>query len=249
MSPRTAGPPEAERSDSPPGAGFSSRAGVSPDDAPRRARRVARGRATFLGVFGVVGALLVAGCGIRSTSVPVDAGAAPSRASCKAPAADVPTQPTDDIAITIHLVCTSQLLPVSRALRLPKRDEAPRPEEFARALLAQLQRWPSTAELKAGFSTEVGKRIQVSGPVEGDPTGTLRLNREPDELPSYALAQLVCTFAETSAVRGKRAVVLGGPAASDGEEATGAGGLKRYECGSDLRSRPQSAQSSGTVLE
>ncbi len=212
-------------------------------------RRVPGGRAATLGVFGAVAASLVAGCGIRSTSVPVDAGAAPSRASCQLPSAAASPRATDGVAVTMQLVCSAQLLPVRRVLRLPKGDQAPRPDEFARALLNQLQQPVSAAEAKVGVNTEVASWVQVSGPAKGDPAGTLRLNREPDELPPYALAQLVCTFTETPAVGSRRAVVLGGPAAPEGEDALGVGGLKRYECGADLRTRPQSAQSSGTLLE
>ncbi|WP_232544081.1 hypothetical protein [Streptomyces buecherae] len=233
MSPRTADPYGTER----------------PGPSLRAPRRALGARAVALGVFGAVAALLVAGCGIRSTSVPVDAGAAPSRASCQLPGSAASPRATDGVAVTVQLVCSAQLLPVQRVLRLPKGDQAPRPDEFARALLNQLQQPESAAEATAGFSSEVGPWVRVSGPTKGDPAGTLRLNREPDELPPYALAQLVCTFAETPAVGGRRAVVLGGPAAPEGEDTLGVGGLKRYECGTDLRTRPQSAQSSGTLVE
>ncbi|MFE6779023.1 hypothetical protein [Streptomyces sp. NPDC057702] len=204
-----------------------------------------------LGVFGAVAALLVAGCGIRPTSVPVDAGAAPSRASCKVPAtkADTAVRPAGGVSVTVQLVCTSQLLPVERVIQLPRGDKAPRPEDFARALLSQLHQELSTAEKKAGFTTEVETEVRVSGSVKGDPPGTLRLNREPDGLPSFALAQLVCTFARTPAVDHRRAVVLGGPATTTAGDALGRGELKRYECGTDLRTHPESAQSSGTLLE
>lgn len=246
MSPRTADPHDA---DGPGPLPRTARSGAGVAGPAASARRAPGARAVVLGAVGLATALLVAGCGIRSTSVPVDASAAPSRASCRAPATAAPTPLSDGVTVTVQLVCASQLLPVQRTMRLSKGDQPPRPAEFARALLNQLQQEPSAAETKAGFSSDVGSWIQISGPAKGDPTGTLRLNREPDELPPYALAQLVCTFAKTPAVRGQRAVTLGGPAVPEGERAPDVGGLKRYECGTELRTRPQSAQSSGTLVE
>ncbi|MER0244144.1 hypothetical protein AAHZ94_19485 [Streptomyces sp. HSW2009] len=214
----------------------------------RRAAGGQRARAVTLGAFGLVAALLVAGCGIRGTSVPVDAGGAPSRASCDTQASSAPARPRTDVAVTVQLLCAARLEPVPRALQLPKGDENPRPAEFAKALLGQLQRQPSQPEREAGFSTAVPSSVQVAAAAAGDPAGALRLTQEPADLPPEALAQVVCTFAQTAAVRGARTVVLGGPAAARGEAATDRGRLMRYECGTDLRDHPASAQSSGTLL-
>lgn len=84
------------------------------------------------------------------------------------------------------------------------------------------------------------RRAGGRGPREGDPGNALRLSRIPDELPAYALAQLVCTFAGSAAVAGDESVVLGGP---DGDP------LKRYPCTEELRARPEAAQTTGVPLE
>ncbi|MEV6318670.1 hypothetical protein [Streptomyces sp. NPDC051776] len=186
-----------------------------------------------------LGVLSAAGCGIRGTSVPVDAGAAPSRASCQVsgdgPGADF----AGSVPVHVYLVCSTQLLPVDRAVRMPgDRYSTDRPA-LARALLEQLQDQPTAAEQEAGFATEVVNDLTVTAAHEGDPGGTVRLSRLPDELPPYALAQIVCTYAETPVAEKRGSVLLGGP--SDDEP-------KRYRCTDSLRTRPDVAQTTGTPV-
>ncbi|MGK5639494.1 hypothetical protein ACSNOK_14455 [Streptomyces sp. URMC 126] len=172
---------------------------------------------------------LAAGCGIRGTAVPVDAGSAPSRASCltrPGPATPPPNGP----ALTVQLLCASQLTPVVRQHAGPG---AERPVDMARALLDELRRQPSSAEEATGLSTDVPQRLTVSGPRRDDPAGTLRLSTPPDELPQLGLAQIVCTFAGTAAAENRRSVLLGGP----GGEAP-----RSYVCTDDIRAHPENLQ-------
>ncbi|MFE7117860.1 hypothetical protein ACFU99_20830 [Streptomyces sp. NPDC057654] len=197
--------------------------------APRRAAK-----ASALGLA----ALLLAGCGIRGTSVPVDAGSAPSRATCVVRAGGGESAPDDGQAVSVYLVCASQLLPVTRTVRLPEGDAAEDPVRVAGALLEQLRQPPLASEEEAGFSTDVPAGLSVSGPREHDPSAALRLSRSPEELPPSALGQLVCTFAGTAAADGGRGVLLGGP--DDNKP-------RRYECTDEMRSRPQSAPTGAPV--
>ncbi|MGP4002188.1 hypothetical protein [Streptomyces sp. 8N706] len=188
----------------------------------------------------------VAGCGIRGTSVPVDAGAAPSRASCQVAgdSNDVADSPKTG-PIKVYLVCSTQILPVDRQVRLPEGRPGTDRLGVARAVLGELQHQPGRPEEEAGFSTEVPSALQVTGPRKGDRKDALRLNRVPDDLPPYARAQLVCTFAETlvsaSAAAGNEpSVVLGGPPGDS---------LERYTCTERLRNRPEAAQADGTPVD
>ncbi|MFG2195147.1 hypothetical protein [Streptomyces sp. NPDC048639] len=200
----------------------------------RRWLRPAAAAALTLGMLGATG------CGIRGTSVPVDAGAAPSRASCQVSGEGPGADFAGSVPVHVYLVCSTQLLPVDRTVRMPgDRFSTDRPA-LARALLEELQDQPTAAEHEAGFATEVGDDLTVSGAHEGDPEGTVRLSRLPDELPSYALAQIVCTYAETPVAVERGSVVLGGP--SDDEP-------KRYPCTESLRTRPDVAQTTGTPVE
>ncbi|MBQ0987351.1 hypothetical protein KBZ10_23085 [Streptomyces sp. F63] len=180
------------------------------------------------------------GCGIRGTSVPVDAGPAPSRVSCRV--SGDPTSVPDsgkDARTGVYLVCSAQLVPVQRVVpRTGGRTEEDR-LRWARALLTELQTPPSRAEDEGGFSSEVPDGLEVGTPRDGDPGTALRLSRIPDELPAYALAQLVCTFAGTAAVAGDESVVLGGP---------GDDPLKRFRCTEELRARPEAAQTTGVPV-
>ncbi|WP_233518311.1 hypothetical protein [Streptomyces corynorhini] len=156
-------------------------------------------------------ALALSACGIRTTSIPVNAGAAPSRMPCEISGENVITQAESGIPARVYLVCSSGLASVERAARIPEggagSDDARR--KTAQGLLDELQARPSAAEREAGFSTSVRGPLLVSGSRKGDPAGTLRLNRQPEDLPTVALAQIVCTLAESGATDGK--VVLGGP--------------------------------------
>ncbi|MGW2332147.1 hypothetical protein ACWC5C_41215 [Streptomyces sp. NPDC001700] len=205
---------------------------------PRATRRPA---APLLTLLTVVVALLAAGCGIRGTSVPVDAGAAPSRASCRAPETGRASEGAGRVSVRIYLLCTSRILSVNRNAQLSERKAPIERVEVARALLDQLRQPPSATESSAGFSTAVEDWVSVDGPAKGDPDGALRLNRPPEELQSYALAQIICTLAGTAAADDDHKVVLGGPD-SDRDP------LKRYECTEEMRSRPEVAVNSGVLV-
>ncbi|MFJ5682577.1 hypothetical protein [Streptomyces sp. NPDC093099] len=186
------------------------------DGTPRagRTRRAGRGRRAGMAAFGrlagvVALAALAAGCGIRTTSVPVDAGPAPSRKPCEISGKDVITQARPGVPVRIYLVCSSGLAPVERAARIQQGRGSDDRVMIAQGLLDELQAEPSTDEREAGFGTTVRGPLVVSSSREGDPAGALRLSRQPEDLPATALAQIVCTFAESEATDGQ--VVLGGP--------------------------------------
>ncbi|WP_369203730.1 hypothetical protein [Streptomyces sp. PU-14G] len=201
-------------------------------------------------------ASVAAGCGIRATSVPVDAGAAPSRVGCVLPGDH--ESPHDaggaQAVVRVYLVCGSRVSPVEREVRMPDGRSSAQRLPVARKLLQELQRQPRTLEGAAGFETAVPDDLTVEGAADGDPDEALRLSSPPDELPSFALAQLVCTYADTAAADADDGVVLGGPAGSspgDGDEEAAeetAAPLKRYECGTQLRTRPEAAETAGTEV-
>ncbi|MFF8374854.1 hypothetical protein ACF07V_01805 [Streptomyces sp. NPDC015661] len=174
---------------------------------------------------------LVTGCGIRTTSVPVDAGAAPSRVPCTVTADSTPEAAAPGVPVRVFLVCGSQLEAVDRRSPLPEEKAGGDPVRTAGGLLAQLLAEPSESERQAGFTTEVRGPLKVAGGRAGDPAGTLRLSRQPEDLAPTALSQLVCTFAESSAGAGGHSVLLGGP---------GKYAPKRYRCTTELRERPDS---------
>lgn len=183
-------------------------------------------------------ALTAAGCGIRGTSVPVDAGGAPSRVSCKAPAGDAPPgQPPAGTRATVYLVCGSALAQVERTLSPAKGTASADPRlRVARALLVELQRTPSADEETAGFSSAMPQGLKVDSPRTGDPADTLRLSIRPDDLPSFALAQLVCTYGGSAALGRTHAAVLAGP----GDDTA-----HRYDCSADVLAHPDIAEHAG----
>jgi len=183
-------------------------------------------------VAGLASALTA--CGIRPTSVPVDAGAAPSRVSCEAPRATA-SPATGLKAVQVYLVCSAQVSAVPRLVP----DAAGDRLGVARELLGQLQSGAGAAETSAGFSSDVPGDLDVSGPQAGDPADTLRLSAQRDGLPSFALAQIVCTFAGTAAGSKGHTVVLG----FSGSEAA-----RRFSCTSDLRTLPEAAETAGTAV-
>ncbi|RCG19425.1 hypothetical protein DQ392_11810 [Streptomyces reniochalinae] len=200
-------------------------------------------------------AALATGCGIRATSVPVDAGAAPSRVGCVLPDEHESPRAGDARSLVrVYLVCGTRVSPVEREVRMPQGRSSAQRLPVARKLLQELERQPRTLEGAAGFTTDVPDGLTVESGAEGDPDEALRLNRPPDELPSFALAQLVCTYADTAAADADDGVVLGGPAGSpsdDGDEdAAGEtkAPLKRYECDAALRARPEAAETAGTQV-
>ncbi|MFE0374447.1 hypothetical protein ACFW1M_02460 [Streptomyces inhibens] len=182
-------------------------------------------------------ALAAAGCGIRGTSVPVDAGGAPSRVSCKAPTDETPPGSPGGTQTTVYLVCGSALAQVERTVPPAKgaSDADPR-LPAARALLNELQRHPSADEEKAGFSSALPADLKVNGPRAGDPSDALRLSIRPDDLPSFALAQLVCTYGANAALGRTHAAVLGGP---------GDDPAHRYDCSADVLANPDIAENAG----
>ncbi|MFE9457158.1 hypothetical protein [Streptomyces californicus] len=154
-------------------------------------------------------AALVSGCGIRTTSVPVDAGAAPSRVPCRLSPSDVASASPEGASAKVYLVCASQLVTVERPVE--RGAASGDPAAVARALLAEAQRAPSAGERRAGFSTAVPVGLRVAAARDDDPAGTVRLSSQPEDLSAEALAQLVCTYAESETLVRDGSVVLGGP--------------------------------------
>ncbi|NGO68289.1 hypothetical protein G5C65_07965 [Streptomyces sp. SB3404] len=182
---------------------------------------------------------MLAGCGIRSTSVPVDAGAAPSRVGC------VLTENNrrggeGASAVRIFLVCGSRVAPVEREVKMPQGRSSAERLPVARRLLEELRRQPDAEEGSAGFETALPADLRITRRAAGDPEEALRLNTPVRELPPFALGQLVCTLADTAAADANHAVTLGGPPDEPGGE------LQRYECGTALRTRPEAAETAGT---
>lgn len=184
--------------------------------------------------------LLLCGCGIQPTTVPVDAGAAPSRIACVLPGGAQPAPAPQDTVVRVYLVCGSRVSPVQRSVPLPEERVA-----VAGALLDTLSAEPSDTERGAGFASRVPAGLKVSGATPADPPGTLRLSLPLDQLPAFALAQIVCTLAETDVAVADGtahgdAVVLAGPA-----DATAPVPPRRLTCTSALRNNPDAAQTAG----
>lgn len=196
-----------------------------------------RGRAVVL-----LAALLalVSGCGIRATPVPVDAGAAPTRAGCVRPG-EPSGEDRGGRTVRVHLVCGARIAPVERRLDLPRGDSAADRLATARGLLDALRSVPSDEEASAGFRTDVPSDLRVQGPRGGDPAEALRLNSPPSKLRSFALAQIVCTYAATSVAADGEQVVLGGPPDTVAP-------LKKYACDTSMRTRADAAGTAGTPL-
>ncbi len=197
---------------------------------PRRALAAAAGPACAAAVCG-----LLAGCGVPSTPVPVDAGAAPSRVACGLPRPSPVGTPRDATA-EVYLVCGRRVAPVPRRLdtREPDRVRA------ARVLLAALERGPVPVEAEAGFASEVPAGLTVRGGADQDPPGALRLGQDPRTLPSYAVGQIVCTLAGTPRGASGGTVLLGGP--DPGRP------VRRYGCDTALRTDPDAGRTAGAPL-
>ncbi|MFI1097082.1 hypothetical protein [Streptomyces sp. NPDC020917] len=208
--------------------------------APSRTRAHRRGAAPAAALVALVLLPLLAGCGIRTTSVPVDAGPAPSRVSCAPPKAAADPDP-DTVSRQVYLVCSMQLAPVSRSV--PVRDVGnvrTSVSSQATALIRQLEQSPRSAESQAGFSTAVPATTEIAARHGGDPANALRLNQELDDLPSFALAQIVCTLTADSGIAPDGTVLLGGQSPGDP--------LRTYTCTSDLRTRPDAGDDAGTLV-
>lgn len=196
-----------------------------------------RGRRSAAALAGaVVTAVLAAGCGIRTTTVPVDAGAAPSQVPCSISAENVATQALQGIPVQIYLVCSSQLVAVDRTVHVG--DTESDRVRIAQALLEELEQKPPADERQAGFSTAVPADLRIRAARSGDRKGTLRLSQQPEDLPAEALAQIVCTYAESETLAPDGTVVLGGP---------GNYAPRGYICTSETKARPKAAQTLGTV--
>lgn len=194
-----------------------------------------RGRLLALGA--VLAALPVAaGCGIRSTTVPVDAGPAPTRVSCEVPKVQDSPNLGDVAVMTVYLVCGGQVTPVQRVV--PVRRQVTGRVGQIRELVAQLQRSVVAGEVKSGFDTRVPGTLEVLGPRSGDRKDALRLSQPVTDLPSFALAQLVCTLAASPYASPGHSVVLGG--------STSTSKVRRYTCTPELRTLPQAADTAGT---
>ncbi|MDH2391873.1 hypothetical protein QCN29_24450 [Streptomyces sp. HNM0663] len=192
--------------------------------------RTSRGAARRVAAL-LLGAAVLSGCGIRTTQVPVDAGTAPSRVPCEVSGEDAASDSqADGLSVRIYLMCTSQLEQVVRVAQIPEEKAAVSPLLIARALLDELAEQPSQAEQEAGFATHVNEPIGLSGPRAGDPAGTLRLSRQPEDLPAGALAQIVCTFAENGVAVAEDSVVLGGPGEYE---------PRGYRCDTRAKERPE----------
>ncbi|MFF1381818.1 hypothetical protein [Streptomyces sp. NPDC058308] len=173
---------------------------------------------------------VLAGCGIRPTEVPTDYGAAPSRVPCVLSGSGIASRSGSGVPVEVFMVCAAQLVAVDRNLQIRTDKAADDRVRIAQALLDELATPPSDPEKQAGFATDVRGATTVFGPRKGDPEDALRLSTPPEGLSSFALAQIVCTLADNAA-SDDRAVVMGGP---------GNSGLRRYECTTEVRSRPGS---------
>ncbi|WP_326807683.1 MULTISPECIES: hypothetical protein [unclassified Streptomyces] len=225
----------------------------------------ARGRRAPLALacaaLGLVSVSLLSGCGIRATSVPVDAGAAPSQVGCVLPDGRESPEAGDGVSVVrVYLVCGSRVAPVEREVRMPGGRSSAERLPVARKLLEELKHQPHAMEESAGFETAVPEGLTISAAGRDDPDEALRLSTPLDELPSFALAQIVCTFADTAAADADNGVVIGGPGEDGdqgGEDGDGGKGdgkdpggssvpLQRFECGTALRNSPEAAESAGT---
>ncbi|KFG74036.1 hypothetical protein [Streptomyces mutabilis] len=190
-------------------------------------------------VLGVL-ALLLTGCGIRSTEVPTDFGPAPSRVRCSLAEPDASERTVPGVPVQVFLLCGSSLVAVDRTMQVPEAAAGSgRRVTVAQGLLDELTEAPSAAEKQAGHTTDVRSEVAVTGPRTGDPEDTLRLSTAPDDLTSYALAQIVCTFSDSAAAEGDGSVILAGP--SDAP-------ARRYSCTDEVRARPGSNEPPSTEV-
>lgn len=216
--------------------------------ARRSVRRVLRLRSAArrqrYGVVLLLTVVAASGCGIRATTVPVDASPAPSRVACSVEGGSAAQKsPVPEAQVVgegrVALVCSGRVVDVRRELELTEGESMTNRLSTARTLLAELRRNPSTLEEEAGFTTKVPDDLQVSGPNREDDSTALRLSEHPADLPSFTLAQIVCTFADTALADTNRQVLLGGPSDEPNKP------LKLYECGTALRTTAEAAETAG----
>ncbi|MEU3404771.1 hypothetical protein ABZ766_12595 [Streptomyces sp. NPDC006670] len=186
-------------------------------------------------------ALSLSGCGIRATTVPVDVGPAPSRVSCDTPDLPPGQSGVQGFRAKVELVCGSQLVAVERVVPVPEKRTGREPVTLvAQALLEELERTPSEQEREGGFTTGVRDVLTATPARPGDPAGTIRLSRKPEDLPPVALAQIVCTLSASDAISARPGpVVLGGPDADP---------PRAWECTDAVRNRPESAPTLGELV-
>jgi hypothetical protein len=154
---------------------------------------------------------------------------------------DVAPPTSRGIPVQIFLLCSGQLVAVGRSVSVPEgTPEAQRRVLVAQGLLDTLSEQPSNAEGQAGYDTDVPSGLRVNGPRPGDPEDALRLSTAPEQLTEYALAQIVCTFADSAAAESDGSVVLGG---SGNEQ------LRRYKCTTEVRSDPGAEQPPSSEVE
>jgi hypothetical protein len=194
-------------------------------------------------VLAATGALagLLAGYGIRATQVPTDFGPAPSMVPCELSVTDITPHTTPSgMPVEVFLLCSGALVRVNRSVEVAEgTDEARRRVAVAQGLLDALAAAPTRIEDEAGYGTAVPPGLTVTGPAPGDPEDALRLSTAPDALPRYALAQIVCTFADSAAAGDNGSVVLG---------STSAESLRRYECASETQSTPGAGKPPSTEV-
>lgn len=210
---------------------------------PLPARRTT-GRGPWYAAVAVVFAVVSTGCGIRATTVPVDASPAPSRAACAVEGGAAAQQsPVPEARVVgaqrVALVCSGRVVDVMRELDLQKGESMANRLTTARSLLSELRKEPSDPEEEAGFTTTVPDNLRVFGPNPEDDSSALRLSAHPNDLPSFTLAQIVCTFADTTLADSNRQVLLGGPDNEPNKP------LKLYECGTALRTTAEAAETAG----
>ena len=195
--------------------------------------RIRGSRARGIRFLAATGALagLLAGCGIRATQVPTDFGPAPSMVPCELSVTDIATQTTPSgMPVEVFLLCSGALVRVNRSVEVAEgTEEAQRRVRVAQGLLDALAGDPTDVEDEAGYSTAVRGRPHGGGTRPRRPRGHPPPVHRPGTLPKDALAQIVCTFADSAAAGDNGSVVLGG---------TSAESLRRYECTPETESSP-----------
>ncbi|MEV6105582.1 hypothetical protein AB0M28_12830 [Streptomyces sp. NPDC051940] len=171
-------------------------------------------------------AAALAGCGIRPTSVPVDAGSAPTRARCGGENPPTPGATPREGAqlMDVYFVCGAKIAPVRRNMERAQGVPAAQARQtLKQELLDALRDGPGAKESLDGYSTGVDDIALVRART-GDPAAAVRFDRDPEQLTRTALAQLVCTYAG-----------LG-----DGREAVlgTAHRLREYACTDEVRENP-----------
>ncbi|MDI2130959.1 hypothetical protein [Yinghuangia seranimata] len=150
-------------------------------------------------------AALVAGCGIRATEGPVNAGEPAKRPSPQG------TTPSGVVGRhQIYLVRDGRPQPVLRgdpvdiqipqpgSTKVPVPDDPQRMSQIDR-LLRELVKGPSADERAQGWTTALPSGgVGPAEPQPGDPADLVRLDVEPSSLSPLGLGQVVCTLQHAS---------------------------------------------------